>query len=179
VAPAATDGADVSAVSPPPATPVPATESQAGVAADAADTAAAAVTVAIAADDAPSHSAAGAGAVGAPSGRGAAVAAAIAAAVRGGDEAARAREVVLADYAHTAQKLGGRSVPCPVGFDDAMAAGFTPELWWLATHDARTGRRTHWPKGTRLAGAGGGGAAPVCGCYRCAPAGASGAATVK
>ena len=53
---------------------------------------------------------------------------------------------VLSDNAPSIQLLGGRNMPCPVDFNEAIAAGFTKELWWRATHDEKTGKRVYWSK---------------------------------
>lgn len=69
---------------------------------------------------------------------------------------------VFSDQAPSAQLLGGRHVPCPVQFDDAIAAGFTTELWWRATHDEKSGKRLYWPKSS------GDTTSRRCDCYKCA-----------
>ena len=100
-----------------------------------------------------------------------AVAEAIAEKVRAGQ--ANTAQPTLINYVPTVQLLGGRKVPCPVDYDEAIKAGFTPELWWKATHDEATGRRQYWHKSahSQQAATNSDAAALVCTCFKCAPAG--------
>ena len=101
-----------------------------------------------------------------------AIADAIAERVRAAQAAAAAAPTRI-NYVPSVQLLGGRNVPCPVDYDEAIKAGFTPELWWKATHDEATGKRRFWHKTAKD-----GTAALVCTCFKCrAPDAGSSVAT--